>query len=130
MSSFCLRFLSAKCFKAEENTFKVSLFVSLVGFWICLRVAGSFQVDMNRLQMIVKCLAFIAYDKLTEILKVILTKRTTYKKGFCHFAGFSFPLHQTPDMYKLLRAAFHGRKLLYLGAVNKRKFLQVFKNLW
>ena len=86
--------------------------------WICLRVAGSFQVDMNRLQMIVKCLAFIAYDKLTEILKVILIKRTTYKKGFCHFAGFSFPLHQTPDMYKLLRAAFHGRKLLYLGAVN------------
>ena len=96
---------------------------------ICLRVAGSFQVDMNRLQMIFKRLAFIAYDRLTEILKVILTKRTTYKKGFCHFAGFSFPLHQTPDMYKLLRAAFHRRKLLYLGAVNKRKFLQVFKNL-
>ena len=91
--------------------------------WICLRVAGSFQVDMNRLQMIVKCLAFktktkTKTDKLTEILKVILIKRTTYKKGFCHFAGFSFPLHQTPDMYKLLRAAFHGRKLLYLGAVN------------
>ena len=98
--------------------------------WICLRVARSFQVDMNRLQMIFKRLAFIAYDKLTEILKVILTKRTTYKKGFCHFAGFSFPLHQTPDMYKLPRAAFHRRKLLYLGAVNKRKFLQVFKNLW
>ena len=96
---------------------------------ICLRVAGSFQVDMNRLQMIFKRLAFIAYDKLTEILKVILTKRTTYKKGFCHFAGFSFPLHQTPDMYKLLRAAFHRRKLLYLGVVNERKYLQVFKNL-
>ena len=37
---------------------------------------------MNRLQMIVKRLAFIAYDKLTEILKVILTKPRTYKKGF------------------------------------------------
>ena len=123
MSSFCLRFLSAKCFKAEENTFKVSLFVSLVGFWICLRVAGSFQVDMNRLQIIVKCLAFIAYDKLTEILKVILTKRTTYKKGFCHFAGFSFTLHQAPEMYKLSRAAVGRQKLLYLGAVNERKFL-------
>ena len=110
---------------------KIRLFWKLIfNSWICLRVAGSFQVDMNCLQMIFKRLAFIAYDKLTEILKVILTKRTTYKKGFCHFAGFSFPLHQTPDMYKLLRAAFHKRKLLYLGAVNKRKFLQVFKNLW
>ena len=110
---------------------KIRLFWKLIfNSWICLRVAGSFQVDMNCLQMIFKRLAFIAYDKLTEILKVILTKRTTYKKGFCHFAGFSFPLHQTPDMYKLLRAAFHRRKLLYLGAVNKRKFLQVFKNLW
>ena len=109
---------------------KIRLFWKLIfNSWICLRVAGSFQVDMNCLQMIFKRLAFIAYDKLTEILKVILTKRTTYKKGFCHFAGFSFPLHQTPDMYKLLRAAFHRRKLLYLGAVNKRKFLQVFKNL-
>ena len=110
---------------------KIRLFWKLIfNSWIFLRVAGSFQVDMNCLQMIFKRLAFIAYDKLTEILKVILTKRTTYKKGFCHFAGFSFPLHQTPDMYKLLRAAFHRRKLLYLGAVNKRKFLQVFKNLW
>ena len=72
---------------------KIRLFWKLIfNSWICLRVAGSFQVDMNCLQMIFKRLAFIAYDKLTEILKVILTKRTTYKKGFCHFAGFSFPL--------------------------------------
>ena len=82
---------------------------------------------MNLLQMIVKRLAFIAYDKLTEILKVILTKPRTYKKGFCHFAGCSFTLHQAPDMYKLLRAAVGRRKLLYLGAVNDRKFLQVSK---
>ena len=66
---------------------------------------------MNLLQMIVKRLAFIAYDKLTEILKVILTKPRTYKKGFCHFAGFSFTLHQAPDMYKLLRAAVVGARI-------------------
>ena len=82
------------------------------------------EVDKsNLLQMIVKRLAFFAYDKLTEILKVILTKRTTYKKGFCHFAGFSFTLHQAPEMYKLPRAAVGRQKLLYLGAVNERKFL-------
>ena len=74
----------------------------------------------NILQMIVKRLAFVAYDKLTEKLKVILTKRTTYKKGFCHFAGFSFTLHQAPE---LSRAAVGRQKLLYLGAVNERKFL-------
>ena len=79
--------------------------------------------------MIVKRLAVIAYDKLTEILKVILTKPRTYKKGFCHFAGFSFTLHQAPDMYKLLRTAVGRQKLLYLGAVNDRKFLQVFKTV-
>ena len=84
---------------------------------------------MNLLQIMVKRLAFIAYDKLKEILKVLLTKRTTYKKGFCHFAGFSFTLHQAPDIYKLLRAAVGRRKLSYLGAVNERKFLQVFKTL-
>ena len=84
---------------------------------------------MNLLQMIVKSLAFIAYDKLTEILKVILTKPRTYKKGFWHFAGFSFTLHQAPDMYKLLRAAVGRRKLLYLGAVNDRKFLQLSKTV-
>ena len=64
--------------------------------WICLRVAGSFQVDMNRLQMILKRLAFIAYDKLTEILKVILTKRTTYKKGFLPFCRIQFPSPSNP----------------------------------
>ena len=79
--------------------------------------------------MIVKRLAVIAYDKLTEILKVILTKPRTYKKGFCHFAGFSFTLHQAPDMCKLLRTAVGRQKLLYLGAVNDRKFLQVFKTV-
>ena len=84
---------------------------------------------MNLLQIMVKRLAFIAYDKLKEILKVLLTKRTTYKKGFCHFAGFSFTLHQAADIYKLLRAAVGTRKLSYLGAVNERKFLQVFKTL-
>ena len=84
---------------------------------------------MNLLQIMVKRLAFIAYDKLKEILKVLLTKRTTYKKGFCHFAGFSFTLHQAPDIYKLLRAAVGRRKLSFLGAVNERKFLQVFKTL-
>ena len=84
---------------------------------------------MNLLQIMVKRLAFIAYDKLKEILKVLLTKRTTYKKGFCHFAGFSFTLHQAPDIYKLLRAAVGRRKLSYLRAVNERKFLQVFKTL-
>lgn len=84
---------------------------------------------MNLLQIMVKRLAFIAYDKLKEILKVLLTKRTTYKKGFCHFVGFSFTLHQAPDIYKLLRAAVGRRKLSYLGAVNERKFLQVFKTL-
>ena len=84
---------------------------------------------MNLLQIMVKRLAFIAYDKLKEILKVLLTKRTTYRKGFCHFAGFSFTLHQAPDIYKLLRAAVGRRKLSYLGAVNERKFLQVFKTL-
>ena len=84
---------------------------------------------MNLLQIMVKRLAFIAYDKLKEILKVLLTKRTTYKKGFCHFAGFSFTLHQAADIYKLLRAAVGRRKLSYFGAVNERKFLQVFKTL-
>ena len=84
---------------------------------------------MNLLQIMVKRLAFIAYDKIKEILKVLLTKRTTYRKGFCHFAGFSFTLHQAPDIYKLLRAAVGRRKLSYLGAVNERKFLQVFKTL-
>ena len=84
---------------------------------------------MNLLQIMVKRLAFIAYDKLKEILKVLLTKRTTYRKGFCHFAGFSFTLHQASDIYKLLRAAVGRRKLSYLGAVNERKFLQVFKTL-
>ena len=84
---------------------------------------------MNLLQIMVKRLAFIAYDKLKEILKVLLTKRTTYRKGFCHFAGFSFTLHQAPDMYKLLRTAVGRQKLLYLGAVNDRKFLQVFKTV-
>ena len=84
---------------------------------------------MNLLQIMVKRLAFIAYDKLKEILKVLLTKRTTHKKGFCHFAGFSFTLHQAPDINKLLRAAVGRRKLSHLGAVNERKFLQVFKTL-